>query len=61
LAFYVGTTIRSETPEKYNMEFFVKMNEDLDGILDGSISLSQRDNRSYAAVARAAVAQEAEI
>jgi hypothetical protein len=59
LAFYVGTTIRSETPEKYNIEFFVKMNEDLDGILDGSISLSQRDNRSYAAVARAAVESEA--
>jgi hypothetical protein len=51
LAFYVGTTIRSETPDKYNMEFFIKMNEDLDGILDGSIPLSQRDTRSYAAVA----------
>jgi len=59
LAFYVGTTIRSETPEKYNMEFFVKMNEDLDGILDGRIPLSQRDNRSYASVARAAVESEA--
>jgi len=51
LAFYVGTTIRSETPEKYNMEFLIKMNDDLDGILDGSIPLSQRDTRSYAAVA----------
>jgi hypothetical protein len=51
LAFYVGRTIRSETPDKYNMEFFIKMNEDLDGILDGSIPLSQRDTRSYAAVA----------
>jgi len=51
LAFYVGTTIRSETPEKYNTEFFIKMNEDLDGILDGRIPLSQRDTRSYAAVA----------
>ena len=49
LAFYVGTTIRSQTPEKYNMEFFIKMNGDLDGILDGSIPLSQRDTRSYAA------------
>jgi len=49
LAFYVGTTIRSQTPEKYNMEFFIKMNEDLDGILDGRIPLSQRDTRSYAA------------
>ena len=49
LAFYVGTTIRSQTPEKYNMEFFIKMNRDLDGILDGSIPLSQRDTRSYAA------------
>ena len=50
LAFYVGTTIRSETPDKYTLDFFIKMNEDLDGILDGSIPLSQRDTRSYAAV-----------
>jgi predicted nucleic acid-binding Zn-ribbon protein len=47
LAFYVGTTIRSETPQKYNLEFFMKINEDLDGILDGRIPLSQRDTRSY--------------
>jgi hypothetical protein len=51
LTLYLGTTVRSENPEKYNVEFLIKMNEDLDGILDGSIALSQRDNRSYATAA----------
>jgi hypothetical protein len=39
LTFYLGKTIRSENAEKYNHEFFVKMNDDLDNILNGTIPL----------------------
>jgi hypothetical protein len=50
LSLYVGPSLKSsQNPEKYTPEFIQKMNDDLDGILEGTIALSQRDTRSYAA------------
>lgn len=47
LSLYLGKTVGSNTDEKYSIEFFLKINEDLDKILDGTIPLNQRDNRSF--------------
>lgn len=47
LSLYLGKTVRSNTDEKYSIEFFLKINEDLDKILDGTIPLNQIDNRSF--------------
>ena len=47
------SNLKKENPEKYNKELEDKLADDVFGILDGSIPLSSRDKRSYAAVARA--------
>lgn len=44
--------LKKENPEKYNKELEDKLADDVFGILDGSIPLSSRDKRSYAAVTR---------
>lgn len=46
------SNLKKENPEKYNKELEDKLADDVFGILDGSIPLSSRDTRSYAAVAR---------
>jgi hypothetical protein len=52
LSLYIGNEVKSETPDRYKEEFFRKMMNDLDGIIDGRIPLSQRDTRSYLDVAQ---------
>lgn len=47
-----NSNLKKENPEKYNKELEDKLADDVFGILDGSIPLSSRDTRSYAAVVR---------
>ena len=44
--------LKKENPEKYNKELEDKLADDVFSILNGSIPLSSRDRRSYAAVVR---------
>jgi len=54
LKFFISS-VKSETNEqKYSEEYLNKIAKDLDGVLDGTITLAHRDSRSYAAVAAAA-------
>uniref|UniRef100_A0A6C0BAC2 RING-type domain-containing protein n=1 Tax=viral metagenome TaxID=1070528 RepID=A0A6C0BAC2_9ZZZZ len=46
------SNLKKENPEKYNKELEDKLADDVFGILDGSIPLSSRDKRTYAAVVR---------
>jgi hypothetical protein len=53
LKFFISS-VKSETNEqKYSEEYFHKIAKDLDGVLDGTITLAHRDSRSYASVAAA--------
>ena len=50
LKYFLSDIKSSKNEEKYTEEFDVKLYNDIDGILDGTIPLSSRDTRSYAAV-----------
>ena len=52
LRIYVGDTIKSSATERYSEEFMDKVETDIEDILDGTIPMSQRDTRSYAAVTK---------
>ena len=52
LSLYLGNEVKSENQDRYRGEFFRKMMEDLDSVIDGRIPLSQRDTRSYLDVAK---------
>ncbi len=57
LKFYVSNIKTTTSAERYSEPFFEKLEHDIDGIIDGTIPMSQRDTRSYAAVAKAPQAQ----
>jgi hypothetical protein len=53
LKFFISD-VKSETNEqKYSEEFVDKMEQDINGVIEGTITLAHRDVRSYAAVAAA--------
>ena len=56
LAFFLQGLARnhSDNKAKYTEDFFEKMDSSIDGLLDGTISLSSRDTRTYADVAKKA-------
>jgi hypothetical protein len=47
LGFYIDNKIVPSTSSRHNIDFFMKLGDDLHGIIDGTIPLSQKDNRSY--------------
>ena len=54
--------LKSGTNEaRYSDQFAEKLTKDIDSIADGTISLSHRDNRSYAAVAAKAASPQVEV
>jgi hypothetical protein len=53
LKFYVSNIKTTTSAERYSEPFFEKLEQDIDGVIDGTIPMSQRDTRSYAAVAKA--------
>ena len=56
IAFFLQglATNHSDNKAKYTEDFFEKMDSNIDGLLDGTISLSSRDTRTYADVAKKA-------
>jgi len=51
LKFFIADLKSSTGENKYTPEFEDKLETDINGLLDGTISLNHRDTRSYAAVA----------
>jgi hypothetical protein len=54
LKFFVSDVKSGTNEQKYSEEFIDKMEQDINGVIEGTISLAHRDARSYAAVAAAA-------
>jgi hypothetical protein len=52
LKLYNGRALKSSTTKKYTKEYLTLLDDRLEGILEGKISLSERDTRSYADVVR---------
>lgn len=50
MMYFYGDNIKTEKKEKYNEEFLSKMDDDMYGLLNGSIPLNIRDKRTYAQV-----------
>jgi len=53
LKFFVSDVKSGTNEQKYSEEFIDKMEQDINGVIEGTISLAHRDARSYAAVAAA--------
>jgi hypothetical protein len=53
LKFFVSDVKSQANEQKYSEEFVDKMEQDINGVIEGTISLAHRDARSYAAVAAA--------
>jgi len=51
LKFFVSDIKSGTNEQRYSEEFFDKMEQDINGVIQGTISLAHRDARSYAAVA----------
>jgi hypothetical protein len=54
LKFFVSDIKSGTNEQRYSEEFFDKMEQDINGVILGTISLAHRDARSYAAVASVA-------
>ena len=52
MMYFSGDNIKTEKQEKYSDEFLGKLDDDMFGILNGSISLNIRDKRTYAEVVK---------
>lgn len=52
LTLFFAANIKQENAQRYTQEFLDKIDENIDGILNGSIPLSARDTRSYADVVK---------
>ena len=52
LTMFFAGNIKQENNQRYTQEFLEKIDENIDGILNGSIALSSRDTRSYADVVK---------
>jgi len=50
--------IKSSNQARYSDDFMEKIADDLNGVIDGTISLSNRDTRSYAAVVKTQAPQQ---
>jgi hypothetical protein len=59
LKFFVSDVKSGTNEQKYSEEFIDKMEQDINGVIEGTISLAHRDARSYAAVAAAPKPQQA--
>ena len=59
LKFFVSDVKSGTNEAKYSEEFVDKMENDINGVIEGTISLAHRDARSYAAVAAAPKPQQA--
>jgi hypothetical protein len=53
LKFFVSDVKSGTNEQKYSEEFVDKMENDINGVIEGTITLAHRDVRSYAAVAAA--------
>ena len=51
LKFFVSDIKSGTNEQRYSEEFFDKMEQEINGVIQGTISLAHRDARSYAAVA----------
>jgi hypothetical protein len=60
LKFFVSDVKSQANEQKYSEEFLDKMENDINGVIEGTISLAHRDARSYAAVAAAPKPQQAQ-
>jgi hypothetical protein len=59
LKFFVSDVKSQANEAKYDDQFIEKMENDINGVIEGTISLAHRDARSYAAVAAAPKPQQA--
>jgi len=60
LKFFVSDVKSQANEQKYSEEFIEKMENDINGVIEGTITLAHRDARSYAAVAAAPKPQQAQ-
>ena len=60
LKFFVSDVKSQANEQKYSEEFIDKMENDINGVIEGTITLAHRDARSYAAVAAAPKPQHAQ-
>ena len=58
---YVGNQIPSNNESRYTDDFIEKLDDALDGIITGTISLSHVDKRSYADVVQPSIRLAAPI
>jgi len=58
LKFFVSDVKSQANEQKYSEEFLDKMENEINGVIEGTISLAHRDARSYAAVAAAPKPQQ---
>jgi hypothetical protein len=60
LKFFVADVKSQANEAKYDDQFISKMENDINGVIEGTISLAHRDARSYAAVVAAPKPQQAQ-
>jgi hypothetical protein len=58
LKFFISDVKSQANEQKYDDQFIDKMEQDINGVIEGTITLAHRDARSYAAVAAAPKPQQ---